>query len=675
MTRVEALCEEVGNTLTELNDKEVKRLNEYHYLDEFLKTFNVYDPKSYEEVTPISYLTCVLFANNIDMSFEDLMHYTVTLEEFVNYPFFDDTLYRQYLISLEKLYNLGLLDKLNDKNFNEKENEVYREYKVCSQKLFSRLNIDCKEEYHAEENKAFIELFKALPQVKELESFLDLRFILEKVQGTIGKVYNSFVNDHITIGSDENIKLKNKEKDKMFTTLFRSVINEYPNLTVNKNYEKIRKHYAAVKEEVKNEISVNNKRIRKLEDFIFKLKYINLNNVIKIENFDEYLFKPEIRYLFTEFALEHNLNLSEDIELQNRKYKNNEITKLELLFTKYGLNFNNLNEEEKKKIIAKNELEDIEPLLASLKYSDLFFLTEYHQEFTNLILLSTEERIKNIDCALKNKIIDKNFIIRNLEILFDEEKYNNFTKNLNLLTMAGIDLNILLKNNSEIFLLPNNTLLEMFEILKEYEFTFDDNNNGSILIDSNLLDIIDNFIELDLYDTLKDNQKVLNSNNSKNVIKRILICNLLGINPVNASLKLIGQVTTGNKFYLSPDKYDNYIIDSQNMYLNPVCVKALEHQPRTIISEDTKNNKLIETLDEFYKRDELTYEINDIVISRNRVLRNFEVLKEIKNISTTDLLYQSILYKMIENIEDEKLIEIYNSIKLLNLENNKIYKK
>ena len=224
-------------------------------------------------------------------------------------------------------------------------------------------------------------------------------------------------------------------------------------------------------------------------------------------------------------------------------------------------------------------------------------------------------------------------------------------------------------------MLPNNTLLEMFEILKEYEFTFDDNNNGSILIDSNLLDIIDNFIELDLYDTLKDNQKVLNSNNSKNVVKRILICNLLGINPVNASLKLIGQVTTGNKFYLSPDKYDNYIIDSQNMYLNPVCVKALEHQPRTIISEDTKNNKLIETLDEFYKRDELTYEINDIVISRNRVLRNFEVLKEIKNISTTDLLYQSILYKMIENIEDEKLIEIYNSIKLLNLENNKIYKK
>ena len=146
MTRVEALCEEVGNTLTELNDKEVKRLNEYHYLDEFLKTFNVYDPKSYEEVTPISYLTCVLFANNIDMSFEDLMHYTVTLEEFVNYPFFDDTLYRQYLISLEKLYNLGLLDKLNDKNFNEKENEVYREYKVCSQKLFSRLNrrISCR---------------------------------------------------------------------------------------------------------------------------------------------------------------------------------------------------------------------------------------------------------------------------------------------------------------------------------------------------------------------------------------------------------------------------------------------------------------------------------------------------------------------------------------------------
>ena len=154
-----------------------------------------------------------------------------------------------------------------------------------------------------------------------------------------------------------------------------------------------------------------------------------------------------------------------------------------------------------------------------------------------------------------------------------------------------------------------------------------------------------------------------------------MISNLIGFNYINSNNKLIGQVVSGNKFYVSPERYDNYIVDEGECYLNPSCVEKLESNKRLAISDEVKNSDAINKLDELYQKSKLVYEINGVIISKNRVLRNLEVLKDIDDIDITDVLYQAIIYKMIPNISDEKLVEIYNSLQMLDLQNNKIYKK
>ena len=239
-----------------------------------------------------------------------------------------------------------------------------------------------------------------------------------------------------------------------------------------------------------------------------------------------------------------------------------------------------------------------------------------------------------------------------------------------ILVAQGNDLNTINNSLDEL----NNLLNTILEVLKEYNFTLNKDNNFDILTDNNLLDIIDNFIELGLYPMLRENQKYL-TKGSEDIVKRILISNLIDINYINSNNKLVGQVASGNKFYVGPDKYDNYIINEGECYLNPLCMEVLENNKRIVISDEVKNSSVIMKLDELYQRSNLVYEINGVIISRNRVLRNFEVLKDIDDIDVTDLLYQAIIYKIIPNINDEKLIEIYNSLKQLNLQDDKTYNK
>lgn len=672
MNKIELLGKEISKVSTELSNTKIKNIDEQDFLNTFLQVFKVDNPKSYEQITRSSYLISLLIASGINIEFDKLISYLKDIEIFVDSIEVDEELYRKYLVVLQKLYDMNILDKIENreeiKKFNSKEKYYYDSYKKLSKKIFTLEDDDENTRYYFEVDKAFINMFNQLPDISLFESFLELDIVLEKAKS----LFNTKLEE--VMYSELNFKIKQKDKDKLFNKIFKEMLKRFPDLKINQHYKIIFDYHSKIRKQVKEDVSSVNKRLRKIEDFIFKLNYLNPDKIINLENYEEYLFDPRIRYRFVDFCMAHNLELCKDLEEKNKEYQSNKITKLEVIFTKYGFNFNDLKEEEKNSIIDDVKVEDIESILAVLKYSELKFLTEYHKEFTNLIINSNIDRIKTIDCAIKNKIIDKQTLIRHLEILFCESDYNNFKNNINLLTLKNIDLFNLLKTNPEVLFLNNNKLNEVFKILNEYRFELDNTNNYQILIKNQLLDIIDNFIELGLYHTLKNNQKVL-TEDGYDVVKRILICNLLDIDPVNSQNRLIGQVTSGNKFYVANNNLDNYIINSEGIYLNPLCVSTLNDNKRNVISEETKDNYLIKQMDEVFKVDSLSYKINGVIISRNRVLKNFEVLKEMEDLEPIDMLYQSVLYKTVGNIEEEKLIEIYNSLKKLNVEKTKLYKK
>ncbi len=682
MNKIDKLVDAVKSYISYLENVDIDKIDEFHFLEQFLKVYNINDIESFSKVTHTSYLISTLIATDMKISFDDLLEAIDEIKEFIDEVEFDNSTYMEYLYSLEKLYYLGIIDKIKSSSevvkFNQEEMEVYKNYVSARQELFEFENEDGEMVYHPKIDATFIKLFKILPSPDKYQCFLDLDIAAAMTNKSLDDIFDEAL-DAIPL-DDYNVdrrivdRIVSKERKKIKTRILQNFFENDFGKQVKDSHDNLVKYYMSLRKQVKDEVSSINKRMRKLENFLYKISYIDKKSIIKIEEYEEYLFDSEIKKLFIEFCLEHNIAAYRLVEEKNKEYKNNNLNKLEVLFTKYGFNFNNLFIEEQEAVIKISESRNIEDVLAFIKYSDLVFLADYHKEFTKLIIAADIKIIKAIDCALKSKIIDKNFIVNNLDILYDEDKYKNLSKNINLLTIRNVDLINITKKNPRVLVVDNNLLTVIFEVLDEYNFTLGTDNNYDILINGDLLDIIDNFIELGLYPILKENQKYL-SKDSKDIVKRIIISNLIGFNYINSNNKLIGQVVSGNKFYVSPEKYDNYIVNEGNCYLNPICTKKLESNKRFVISDEVKNSDIISKLDEFYQRSKLVYEINGVIISRNRVLRNLEVLKDMNGIDIIDILYQAIIYKMIPNISDEKLIEIYNSLKILDLQNNKTYKK
>lgn len=681
MNKKEQLLEKIDKHIHILETKEIKKIGEAQFFREFLKVYDINNVESYSKITNTSYLMCVLMAEDINIPFSSLIDNINKIQDFVNDSEIDEELYREYLQSLKKIYDLGIINKIKDsssiKNFNEEEEEAFNNYKKINENLFTLEDKSGKNVYLSQANDGFIDLFKILPQTDKYECFLDLAVAPTIVDSLMNETYDNLIG--VIDVEDENEKrLVNKvlkrERKKIMDHVIKGFLKDYIGQRMKFVYDHLVNYSNDLQKQVKDEVSSINKRIRKFDTFIYKLKYINNKEIINMENYKDFLFEEDIKTLFLEFCLEQNLSVYKNIEEKNKEYKNNKINKVEMAFNKYGFNFNNLLIEEQELIIKESETKNIEDLLGIIKYSDLLFLTEYHKEFTKLLLDVDVEIFRGVDCALKNKIIDKKFVVNNLDLLFNKNKYYNFNKNINLLTINEIDLTNITKINPNLLMMDNNILILIFDILKEYNFKLNDENNFEILMNSSLLDIIDNFIELGIEPIIKDNQKYLNGK-SFDIVKRILISNLIGMNYINSSNKLVGQITTGNKFYVCPNKYDNYIVNEEVRYLNPSCVKSLENSNRIIISDRLKNSEIIARLDENYYKDNLTYEIEGVIISRNRVLRNLEVILQNNELDITDAIYQAIIYKLIGNVEDTKLIEIYNSINSLNLQKNKIYIK
>lgn len=675
----------------QLSSTEIPHELEIEFFEEFLKQYSVHNFNSYQKISNASYLISVLVSNNINIDFVELVQYIKIIEDFINDMDFDIALFDSYLNNLFELNELGLLEKIINKEkligLDRKSKILYNDYLKNSKKLFTLDNGE-SEEYCYKIHQTFNKIFIALPDPKKFHGFIDLNIIVENLKPVLEQAitegFEEAVHDNMFDDFDKHQfqsrnfnKFLEKEKGKIINGFLKDFI-ESEDFNLIAEYEMIRKYYEQILKEAKDVVKTTNKKIKALEEFEYKLKFINSERLLKIDDsIEEFLFDSEIKYYYLMLALSHNYEIYKKEEQKNIEFNNNSLTKLEILFSKYGFNFNEFNEEEQKSIININNTFEVESMLNSIKYSELSFISDYAGEFAKVITFSKPEIIKFIDVLFKNKIIDKNFIFKNINILYDTIEFENLHNNINYLNSIGINLSNLVKNNSDILLLNSDELIANTSILSVYNLKLDKDciYNFDILKDDRMLDLLDNYIELGLKDIILDNPKYLNTDGF-NIIKRIMISNLIGLNPLNKSNKLIGIVTTGNNFYVESSKYDNYIIDYKYDYQNPKCVDILNSSKRNVISQSTKNRLIVKKLDELYMKDELTYVINGVIISRNRVIRNLEVLFEHlfnSDIDVKDLIYQAILYKMINNIEPNVLEQIYNSVCSIELENAKTY--
>lgn len=384
------------------------------------------------------------------------------------------------------------------------------------------------------------------------------------------------------------------------------------------------------------------------------------------------LINPDIAFEIIKYK-SNKLEKEYREEKELYEINNNEITPLNEALYKYGIHF--FTYEEKKKILDNISLNDINLLLSILDSSKMKFLLSDKNTLLEIMYSSNLSIISNINDLINNKIINESFVEKNIGILFNKEcsvleniipKYMDFSKNLQALNNAGIQINNVKKHNIDVLLQDEEKLTSKIELAKIYGFDLknDDLLNFSILEDSNIFNIIDQLLEQGINVTteiLSDIKK-----KDPNFAKRTKLAIEIGLNDLIIDNKINPIVANKNSFYIKNEAIDEYLENNINTLLEQKYIECLENDERLKIDPNLLMFKEIKMIEENFKVSDTLYNINGISISRIKFLRNmtslvksFDIDEDTSVKITNALLYNSILtnnqIKQLSSFEDTKL--------------------
>ena len=384
------------------------------------------------------------------------------------------------------------------------------------------------------------------------------------------------------------------------------------------------------------------------------------------------LINPDIAFEIIKYK-SNKLEKEYREEKELYEINNNEITPLNETLYKYGIHF--FTYEEKKKILDNISLNDINLLLSILDSSKMKFLLSDKNTLLEIMYSSNLSIISNINDLINNKIINESFVEKNIGILFNKEcsvleniipKYMDFSKNLQALNNAGIQINNVKKHNIDVLLQDEEKLTSKIELAKIYGFDLknDDLLNFSILEDSNIFNIVDQLLEQGINVTteiLSDIKK-----KDPNFAKRTKLAIKIGLNDLIIDNKINPIVANKNSFYIKNEAIDEYLENNINTLLEQKYIECLENDERLEIDPNLLMFKEIKIVEENFKVSDTLYNINGIPISRIKFLRNmtslvknFDIHEDTSVKIANALLYNSILtnnqIKQLSSFEDTKL--------------------
>lgn len=384
------------------------------------------------------------------------------------------------------------------------------------------------------------------------------------------------------------------------------------------------------------------------------------------------LINPDIAFEIIKYK-SNKLEKEYREEKELYEINNNEITPLNETLYKYGIHF--FTYEEKKKMLDNISLNDINLLLSILDSSKMKFLLSDKNTLLEIMYSSNLSIISNINDLINNKIINESFVGKNIGILFNKEcsvleniipKYMDFSKNLQALNNAGIQINNVKKHNIDVLLQDEEKLTSKIELAKIYGFDLknDDLLNFSILEDSNIFNIVDQLLEQGINVTteiLSDIKK-----KDPNFAKRTKLAIKIGLNDLIIDNKINPIVANKNSFYIKNEAIDEYLENNINTLLEQKYIECLENDERLEIDPNLLMFKEIKIVEENFKVSDTLYNINGIPISRIKFLRNmtslvknFDIYEDTSVKIANALLYNSILtnnqIKQLSSFEDAKL--------------------
>ena len=438
-----------------------------------------------------------------------------------------------------------------------------------------------------------------------------------------------------------------------FITKDESTIPNIIKLNSSDDYSNVRsKVSSAITKSLKviqNNLDLQERIFNSFETFMKEFKDIEKNPFINVpKEVINSLNEKELYqlYLFLSKMQKERLNSS-------KITKNNSIEEeIENLLNRYNLSLTLFNN---KDLIIKRNIKELEEILKALDKGKIDFSKFNEQDFFNILVYGNIKDIKYIFTLYEGKIINEEFIYLNPNIFLNENSnipnslFNKLVNNFRLLE----SLNLTYDNyyDNQILLLDHERLILNIQLLKTYMKKFSNKNLWcSLIINPSLFKLIDFFIENGVdYSKLS----FTNLNNYQQIellIKKIFIalnCNIMFIKNNMIDIRILNTI--------KDEEIDNYVVSETN-YNIPVDILDEFKKTKTIgINYGVEN---LVKFDEFLNsHDGNMYFGNNIIISKNKFLRNLTILINLENYSLDELIFYALIYDSFLSDKDIKLIK------------------
>lgn len=611
---IQNLLKEIKNKQMLLGEEYNKQNPEIEFFEKFVKENSFNNIEGVFEISMSDLWIVFIRSSKVDISFEELEKIIKANELFI------DTCSTEELISLmsqiEEVVKDEKYDIKNHKNNNQK--------KLLIEKKLSSI---CR----------VVEDVYDIPYLTDdgilglaILSDMDPDLIHNSVEliSAIKKIEDVYKSSTFELCDDITCRNYGKYRNKHMK-------EKYKNSTLNKKIDEIKTYAMNVvqKEKLKKKECI--KQI-KIYDKLYK-DIVRICDKKEITSYNQIISKvsdDDIKRKVLKLIDEHNRKYYEELEKEYNELSKNSSLRYQLLLKKYNINENEYDVE----LIMKNSYEDTKNILKQLKKMDIV-----EKDLIIYILKNTNKKVVDFISNLKEKgIINPDFIKNNPNIFnINSDEYCNLFKNVKNFTEKNLNP-LYIYNSSFVLLINPDKFRKNIEIIDEYHYinSINTETNLKFLNQENLEQLIDSIIELGYENNLEKNLNYLNYNENKWKRLRLLKELAIDINTLN-----LDKILNSNDFPIPDEKLDEYIYNDTK-YGQPTIINN--------ILQESKSEEF-DMLSKF-SNSKRTYNINGVLISKNKVKRNLEKLNGIE-MNIKDKLILATTNGSILNDEETKLLK------------------
>ena len=396
--------------------------------------------------------------------------------------------------------------------------------------------------------------------------------------------------------------------------LVQSFKDDFDLTEISKEFRYMRGYYEYVSKEFSCKKKTANKELglyRTLEQKI--VQAIQREEITDARKLISKIPDEEVRLKVLQLVYEHNKEYYEQLLAEYNKLSQNSTIHYQRLLKENDIEID-------AQTIMQNSVQNVKDMITKLKSVGITN-TKVIGEILQITDIETFNQV--ISFFVNNTLTSKITDITPMLFDKDSDEYKNLLVNTKMLKEQGINP----RNFEEtqiIFISDPSIVQRNIEFLKAYSFdkSIIKGIDYKFLLNENLLEVLDLFIELGLESFLEEDLSILNY--YKN-INRIRVMKELNI-PIT-SLDELKEILTTDQFLLSDEDIMKYVeqIDPTSIKMDDIP----DEIPRLKQFESTR-----------------TYNINGVILSKNRVQRNYCESKddeEIENKLMYSILHTSIM--------------------------------